>query len=229
MHLESIRYMRETFARHLAEPDTGRVLDVGSTGRYPRYRRIWEKRGWTYEGCDLAEGSNVDHVLEDPWIFPFENGRYDAIISGQMLEHNEFFWLTFLEMARVLRVGGLMIHIVPSRGYEHRAPQDCWRIYRDGMDAMAKWAGLTLVEATTDWAPEHLEHYSQKRGGAKHLRRTMRTEGTVWGDTIGVFRKDAEVNTGIGARYAHHFSGVFKQMDQDSKKPAKSKKSTSTK
>ena len=190
MHKESRFYMQDAFSRHAADHPPGRVLDVGSTGRRPWYREVWENGGWSYDGLDMSEGLNVDIVLKDPWKFDIENDSYDAIISGQMLEHNEFFWLTFLEMSRVLKIGGLMIHIAPSRGPEHRDPQDCWRFYRDGMFAMAKWAGLDCIETTTDWAPEHFEYYRQgNKGRLPGLRKTIRTRNTTWGDTVGIFRK----------------------------------------
>ena len=112
-------------------------------------------------------------------------------------------------MSRVLKIGGLMVHIVPSRGPEHRDPQDCWRFYRDGMIAMAKWAGLECVETTTDWAPEHLAHY--RNGNRKKipaLRKTMRKRNTQWGDTVGIFRKTMETSQSQGLDYIRHFAAL---------------------
>jgi hypothetical protein len=107
-----------------------------------------------------------------------------------MLEHNQFFWLSFLKITRVLKQGGIMIHIVPSRGPEHRAPQDCWRFYKDGMEALAAWSGLTIIEATTDWSDEDLEwiklRYPKRH---KHYLKTNRFSSSIWGDTVGVFQK----------------------------------------
>lgn len=211
MHRESKLYMREAFNRHAKPRPPGKVLDVGASGKRPFFRNLWQEGGWSYDGLDLAEGPNIDIVLEDAWKFPIESDSYDAVISGQMLEHNEFFWLTFLEMARVLKTGGLMIHIAPSRGMEHRDPQDCWRFYRDGMEAMAKWAGLDPIEATTDWAPEHFDYidrfpkHSKRR---KALRKTMRTAGTDWGDTVGVFVKSTETANALGMNYIRHFAAL---------------------
>ena len=56
-----------------------------------------------------------------------------------------------------------MIHIAPSRGPEHRVPKDCWRFYRDGMQAMAYWTGLKCIEATTDWDSIHRAYMKQRR------------------------------------------------------------------
>ncbi|MAM60410.1 class I SAM-dependent methyltransferase [Maritimibacter sp. UBA3975] len=207
MHKETISLMKKAFAKHVAAREPGRVLDVGSVGKRRWFRGIWEEGGWTYDGMDLKAGPNVDVVLEDPWRFDIADGTYDAVISGNMLEHNEFFWLTFLEMSRVLKMGGVMVHVAPSRGPEHRDPQDCWRWYRDGMFAMAKWGGFECRETTTDWSDEHIEYYQQKnKARAKRLTRTRRHTDNFWGDTIGVFVKVTETADTMGMNYIRQFA-----------------------
>ncbi len=217
MHEESKRYMQEAFRTHAGDRAPGRVLDVGAGKKVGYHRRLWEGSGWTYHGLDFGAGPNIDVQLDDPWIFPLEDASYDAVISGQMLEHNEFFWLTFLEMARVLKMGGLMIHIAPSRGLEHRDPQDCWRFYRDGMTAMAKWAGLDCIEATTDWAPEHfafIEKYRRYARRTRYLEATMRSADTIWGDTVGVFVKTSETGVSQGMDYIRRFAALHPGQTQ---------------
>ena len=76
-------------------------------------------------------------------------------------------------MAHVLRPGGMICIIAPSRGYEHRYPVDCWRFYPDAFAALARYTGLELLSATTQW--ERLG-YSQD-------------DSDDWGDTVAVLRK----------------------------------------
>ena len=104
---------------------------------------------------------------------PFQSHSVDVIVSGQAFEHIEFFWLTWLEMTRILKPGGLIFLVAPSRGPEHRYPQDCWRFYPDGYRALASFGGLELVSANTDWE-SHADEFS-----------------APWGDTVGVFRQPA--------------------------------------
>jgi len=203
MHPESVRYMRQCFNTHAADLPKGRVLDVGAWSPVAKYRHVWEEGGWTYVGLDFELRENVDVALEDPWLFPFEDQSFDAVISGQMMEHNEFFWLSFMEMARVLKMGGLMVHVAPSRGRQHRLPQDCWRFYRDGMTALARWCGCEILEATTDWDPAHVAEFeAHNPRKAQVLKRTSRAErDTTWGDTVGVFRKVVETHDSLGTAY----------------------------
>ena len=95
----------------------------------------------------------------------------DLIVSGQVFEHMEYFWLTWREMARVVKPGGLIFLIAPSRGPEHRYPVDCWRYYPDGYRALARYGGFEVLDVHTDWQP-HADPGS-----------------APWGDTVGVFRK----------------------------------------
>ena len=84
-------------------------------------------------------------------------------------------------MVRVLRPGGHIFLIAPSRGPEHRYPQDCWRFYPDGYRALARFAQIELVEVSTDWG-----------------RALSRQCGL--GDTVRVFRQPALT---LGQRAIH--------------------------
>jgi SAM-dependent methyltransferase len=186
MNIASYSRMSRLAAEHLAGRAPGEVIDVGSAaiGGGTGYRPIFEALGWRYQGCDLEPGANVDVVFEESYRFPFETASIDLVISGQAFEHIEFFWLTFAEIARVLRPGGLAFVIAPSRGHEHRYPVDCWRFYPDGMRALGKWGGLETLVAETEWKPKD---WRQRN---KLWLKFFGSDGSIiWGDTTGVFRK----------------------------------------
>jgi SAM-dependent methyltransferase len=93
-----------------------------------------------YIGIDIAPGPGVDVVLQDPYRFPFEDSRFDAVVSTSCFEHDQMFWLTFLEMARVARGGGYIYLNAPSNGKYHPYPVDNWRFYPDAAGALTAWA-----------------------------------------------------------------------------------------
>lgn len=131
------------------------ILDLGSLDVNGSYREYFDSPSWTYRGIDMAPGKNVDIVLENPYNWrEVKSSSVDVLISGQAFEHIEFFWITMLEIARVLRPEGLCCIIAPSGGPEHRYPVDCWRFYPDGLAAMARFAKLEVIEASTRWKPE---------------------------------------------------------------------------
>jgi len=174
MHQSSMRHMQHLVEKHLASSERLKVADLGSYDVNGSYRPIFDRPGWSYIGIDLAPGPNVDVVLTSPYRFPLDSNSLDVIVSGQAFEHIEFFWLTWLEMARVIKPGGKIILIAPSRGPEHRFPVDCWRFYTDGFLALAKYASLDSLEVQTDWDPAPEE------------------DSAPYGDTFGVFRKKAQ-------------------------------------
>ena len=156
MHKSSLQKMEAFRRRYLTgrEREPLRILDVGSQDVNGSYRPIFDQGSWRYVGLDMAPGPNVDLVLPGPYDWRrIPAGSYDVVISGQALEHVEFFWITILEMARVLRPGGLLCVIAPSGGFEHRYPVDCWRFYADGFAALARWARLEVRESWTEWQP----------------------------------------------------------------------------
>ena len=130
------------------------VLDLGSYDVNGSYRPIFDAPAWHYVGADIAPGPNVDLVLRDPYDWrELRSESVDVLVSGQTFEHTEFFWETALEIARVLKPGGLCCIIVPSAGPEHRFPVDCWRMYPDGLRAIARYAGLDPIQASAQWHP----------------------------------------------------------------------------
>jgi SAM-dependent methyltransferase len=143
---------------HIPAPEGGgqvRVLDVGSYDVNGNYRRLFDGERFSYTGLDVSEGPNVDIVPKSVYRWAeIESGSFDVVISGQAMEHIEFFWVTAAEMARVLRPGGLMCLIMP-RGFPlHRYPVDCYRFDADGMVAIARFCNLTPLHASTDMRPE---------------------------------------------------------------------------
>ncbi len=143
--------------RYLAgrENDSLCIYDLGSQDVNGSYRPLFSNARWKYVGIDMAEGDNVDVVLHTPYVWREIAGKSaDVVISGQAFEHIQYFWITMLEIARVLKPGGVCCIIAPSSGPEHRYPMDCWRFYPDGMRSLAEFARLEAIDVTTQWEDE---------------------------------------------------------------------------
>lgn len=138
-----------------------RIMDLGSLDVNGSYKPLFAAHPWQYKGLDISAGENVDIVLKNSYHWPeIRSGSVDVLISGQAFEHIAFFWITMLEIARVLKPGGLCCIIAPSAGPEHRYPVDCWRFYPDGFSALARFARLKRLEVSTQWEPD--ERYDKK-------------------------------------------------------------------
>lgn len=124
---------------------------MGSMDINGSYRDLFDPQKWSYVGLDMQAGKNVDLVPKDPYDWnEIEENSLDLVISGQAMEHIEFPWKTFENIARVLKPGALCCIIAPSAGPEHRHPVDCWRFFPDGMRALCKHAGLLVQNAVID-------------------------------------------------------------------------------
>ncbi len=162
------RYLNDQIHKSL------KVLDLGSQDVNGTYKGIFDEPTWSYQGVDMEPGKNVDIVLKTPYSWKeIESDSIDVLISGQAFEHIEYFWITMLEIARILKPGGFCCIIAPSAGEEHRFPVDCWRFYRDGFKALAKFALLQEVEI-----------YKQEESDVKYT-----DSSNLWKDTVLICKK----------------------------------------
>lgn len=157
MHTSSYEKMARFCQNHLESRrvEPLHICDLGSQDVNGSYRPLFDHPAWCYTGIDMAEGRNVDVVLKTPYVWrEVRSNSMDVVISGQAFEHIQFFWITMLEIARVLKPGGLCCILAPSSGPEHRYPLDCWRFYPDGMSTLAFFAQMEVLEASTQWGDE---------------------------------------------------------------------------
>ncbi len=156
MHQSSLNNMKKMLDTILTKEFTNqprKILDYGGRridGHDSYFSLLKDIPNLTYVSVDIEAGEGVDLVMSDPYRCQLDDQTVDIIITGQMFEHCEFFWLTIQDMARLLRPGGYVCAITPSAGPVHRYPVDCWRFYPDSYSALAKWAKLELVDSWHD-------------------------------------------------------------------------------
>lgn len=133
------------------------VLDIGSAvvaDGHRSNREAMANPNWRYVGLDIEPGPNVDVAVAEPYDWrEVADASVDVVTCSQVFEHTEFFWLTILEIGRVLKPNGVAFIVAPGAGPLHRYPLDCWRFYDDGLPALARWADLAVVEARVQWRP----------------------------------------------------------------------------
>jgi SAM-dependent methyltransferase len=142
------------------------ILDVGSYDVNGTLKPIFQQG--IYTGLDMEKGPNVDIVAPSSNV-PFDNNYFDIVISSSCFEHDDFFWLTFLEMCRVVKSDGLIYVNAPSAGPYHGYPGDNWRFYKDSWNSLNKWGIKNNYEI------ELIETYID--------------ESSIWKDSIGIFKK----------------------------------------
>ncbi len=193
MHESSLLHMtrfRDQFLND-KQNQTLQIADLGSYDVNGSYRPLFVNSTWHYQGLDVSAGPNVDVVLTDPYSWQaLSSNSIDVVISGQAFEHVEFFWLTALELSRVLKPGGLCCLIAPSGGPEHRYPVDCWRFYCDGMRALMHYAGLEVLDVYTN-------HQAEGWGD----------DSGLWQDSVVVARQTAKPLNRRFREWLRHYCG----------------------
>lgn len=80
------------------------VVDIGSMDINGNNRYLFSNS--TYIGVDIGEGNNVDVVSKGHLFNPGK--KFDVAISSECFEHDEFWSLTFTQMVRLTKPGGLV-------------------------------------------------------------------------------------------------------------------------
>jgi ubiquinone/menaquinone biosynthesis C-methylase UbiE len=169
MHNSAYKNAENFYNKYCDNIESKTVLDVGSCDVNGSMKPIFSKAK-QYTGLDQCNGKNVD-VVGSSHNLPFGDNSYDIIISSSCFEHDDMFWVTFIEMCRVLKPNGLLYIQAPSNGPYHAHPVDNWRFYKDSWKALEKWAkknnyNLNMLEGFVD----------------------PNTDG-IWNDSIGIYRK----------------------------------------
>lgn len=136
-----------------------------------------------YLSVDIEAGSNVDIVVKPGDPLPFPDGTFDLIVSTSCFEHDPCFWITFREMARVVKVGGYIYVNAPSNGPYHGYPGDNWRFYSDAGQALAYWSSKTVDGKSFPVSVEETFHILPKTG--------------YWIDFVTVWKRTTEPQTDI--------------------------------
>lgn len=177
------------------------VIEIGSrivTGNPLHSLRGLFPGAASYIGLDFEAGTGVDRVISDPYQLPIEDAAADVVLSSSCFEHAEFFWLSFLEMCRITKDGGLIYLNAPSNGPFHRYPVDCWRFYPDSGVALQNWArrnghAITLLES-------YISHQDQD----------------LWNDFVAVFALGADAGTRHPRRIVTGFQGYTNAITLES-------------
>ena len=165
-----------------------KIIEIGSQDVNGSLRSVAPPNA-DYIGVDFVPAKGVDVVLDDPYQLPFDDDFADVILCSSCLEHSQMFWVVFLEIMRVLKPGGVFYLNVPSNGYFHRYPVDCWRFYPDAGVALVAWAKRNNINCAL------LESYVSDQ------------QGDVWNDFVGVFLKDDAFVQKYPVRILHGING----------------------
>jgi hypothetical protein len=129
---------REAFLAAMRERG-GTVLEIGARAVGDQTASVAAALGpaCRFIGFDIHAAPGVDIVGDAHALSQYvEPGTVDGVMSEAVLEHLQVPWLVAAQINRVLRVGGLTLHIVPHTWPVHEQPNDFWRMSDEGLKVL---------------------------------------------------------------------------------------------
>lgn len=152
MHHSVMEWVAEKTRQHDFAGQT--VLEVGSMNVNGSVRELFPLVA-SYTGVDFMPGAGVDVVM-NAHALAFPDASFDLVLSTEMLEHDDEFWLSIREMGRVLKPRGLLLLTARGNGFmPHDYPFDYWRFMPASFEKLLTMAGCEVLEVREDWQVGH--------------------------------------------------------------------------
>ncbi len=196
----------KTYKDNFNKESTLEVLDIGSLNlneNWVTVKSMLRDSGikFNYTGIDIKEGLNVDIVIKDVYsLKEVGSKKFDLVTATSIFEHVEFFWLTYLEILKVLKPNGILYSNTPSNGDFHRWPVDCWRFYPDSSNALVNWGKKNNFDSIL------LECFTSKQ----YLE-------CGWSDYVSIILKDKKFIDQFKNKMLYEYKDFLNGMDHEKK------------
>ncbi|HEX8135956.1 MAG TPA: class I SAM-dependent methyltransferase [Pyrinomonadaceae bacterium] len=128
------------------------ILDYGC-GNKP-YRELFGAKFTQYLGADIAGNREAELTIDDEGRVPVEDGRFDCVLSSQVLEHVTNPRVYLREAHRVLKEAGSLILSTHGIWPYHPDPVDYWRWTIEGLQLEIRRAGFEVLMVQAVFGPE---------------------------------------------------------------------------
>lgn len=146
MHLNS----ELLFRKHAIDSfsDNLKILEIGPSGVPSVYQKVVNNPTLQWDTLDLYNAHpGITYVSQNEYQYPISDSAYDIIVCGQVMEHVKMIWAWLKELKRLVKEGGKIILINPISWPYHEFPVDCWRIFPEGMRALAEYNDLEVIHS----------------------------------------------------------------------------------
>lgn len=158
----------EEFLQHINAAPGKRVLEIGSRARSGVSRRgLFSKHDYT--GLDIMAGENVDVQGDVHALSTLNLGQFDFVVSTSVFEHLIMPWKAAVEIAKVMKVGGLIQTNTHQCWTLHDSPWDFWRFSDTAWASIFnKYTGFRIIK-TCMLEPVHVVSAVESGNRALHF------------------------------------------------------------
>jgi len=125
------------FVDELAQVPTPKIVELGTRrqeGQQSTRHSVWVPHAEQYIGIDYLPGEDVDLVADVHELSRHVSPEsVDGVIACSIFEHIKYPWIAALEIAKVLKRGGVVFIHTHQTFALHAHPHDYWRFSTEGL------------------------------------------------------------------------------------------------
>jgi len=113
MHTQQVEFINKLLNNYPEYKTNQTILDCGSLDINGNNRKFFESYK-SYTGLDVGPGNNVDIISR---VHEYKTKKkYSVVISGEMLEHDQYWRESLSAMIKLLKKGGILIITCATEG-----------------------------------------------------------------------------------------------------------------
>lgn len=134
--------------KYLLNHQNIKILEVGLINKKGNFNinPIFDNPTWIFETLDMEKNVNIDIFCKNIYdFFEIGNNSYDVVICTEFLEQLDYFWLTMIQLERILKPGGFIL--INSSNSEDNILNNPFVILGDGLESLVNFVNLDIKES----------------------------------------------------------------------------------
>lgn len=107
---------------------------------------LWDEKNWELDILDIVDGNFIDIRVNNIYDWDeIKNNSYDVVICKDFINNIEYFWLTMVQIEKIMKFGGFLFLSVPESN-----PNGFYSFSEKSLRSLIGYVNLNILEVNTE-------------------------------------------------------------------------------